>query len=42
MMSSDRILKADEGGSIDFVVYGYMNRGEHEGQWVSAYAIMTV
>ena len=27
-----RILKADEGGSIDFVVYGYMNRGEHEGQ----------
>ena len=22
-----RILKADEGGSIDFVVYGYMNRG---------------
>ena len=27
-----RILKADEGVSIDFVVYGYMNRGEHEGQ----------
>lgn len=28
-----RILRTtDEGGSIDFVVYGYMNRGEHEGQ----------
>ena len=28
-----RILRTtDEGGSMDFVVYGYMNRGEHEGQ----------
>lgn len=27
-----RIIRADEGGSIDFIVYGYMNRGDHEGQ----------
>lgn len=27
-----RIIHADETGSIDFIVYGYMNRGEHEGQ----------
>lgn len=27
-----RILRVDEGGSLDFVVYGYMNCGEHEGQ----------
>ncbi len=26
-----RIIKVDESGNIDFVVYGYMNRGEHEG-----------
>lgn len=26
------ILRVDEGGSLDFVVYGYMNCGEHEGQ----------
>lgn len=26
-----RIIKIDESGSMDFVVYGYMNRGEHEG-----------
>lgn len=26
-----RIIKMDETGSTDFVVYGYMNRGEHEG-----------
>ena len=27
-----RIISADETGSIEFIVYGYMNRGEHEGQ----------
>ena len=27
-----RILNIDENGNMDFVVYGYMNRGEHEGQ----------
>lgn len=27
-----RIMRMDEGGSMDFVVYGYMNRGSHEGQ----------
>lgn len=27
-----RIIHADETGSIDFIVYGYMNRGEHEGE----------
>ena len=26
-----RILNIDETGSMDFVVYGYMNRGSHEG-----------
>ena len=27
-----RILGIDEGGSVDYAVYGYMNRGVHEGQ----------
>ncbi len=27
-----RIIKTDEAGSVDFVVYGYMNRGDHEGE----------
>jgi len=27
-----RILKVDETGNIRFVVYGYMNRGSHEGE----------
>lgn len=27
-----RILSINEGGSVDFAVYGYMNRGVHEGQ----------
>ena len=27
-----KIIKIDETGSMDFVVYGYMNRGEHEGK----------
>ncbi len=27
-----RIIRASESGSVDFIVYGYMNRGEHEGQ----------
>lgn len=27
-----RILDVDETGAIDFLVYGYMNRGEHEGE----------
>lgn len=27
-----RILGIGEGGSVDFAVYGYMNRGVHEGQ----------
>lgn len=27
-----RIISADETGSIEFIVYGYMNRGEHEGE----------
>lgn len=27
-----RIIRADESGSINFIVYGYMNRGDHEGQ----------
>ena len=27
-----RIIRANESGSIDFIVYGYMNRGNREGQ----------
>ncbi len=27
-----RIIKATESGSVDFIVYGYMNCGDHEGQ----------
>lgn len=27
-----KIVRVDEAGSIDFVVYGYMNRGDHEGE----------
>lgn len=27
-----KIIRVDEAGSIDFVVYGYMNRGDHEGE----------
>lgn len=27
-----RIVSVDEGGSIEFLVYGYMNRGLHEGR----------
>ena len=30
--SGIRILDVDETGSVDFLVYGYMNRGEHEGE----------
>lgn len=26
------MIKVDESGSVDFVVYGYMNRGNHEGE----------
>lgn len=26
------IVRLDEAGSVDFIVYGYMNRGEHEGE----------
>lgn len=29
---SIRILNIDETGNMDFVVYGYMNRGSHEGE----------
>ena len=28
---SIRIIRVDETGSMDFIVYGYMNRGTHEG-----------
>lgn len=27
-----KIIRVDEAGSIDFLVYGYMNRGVHEGE----------
>ncbi len=27
-----QIIRADESGSVDFIVYGYMNRGDHEGE----------
>ncbi|MGN0351367.1 MAG: hypothetical protein ACI4ES_06900 [Roseburia sp.] len=27
-----KIIDIDEAGSINYIVYGYMNRGEHEGQ----------
>ncbi len=27
-----RIIHSDETGSVDFIVYGYMNRGDHEGE----------
>lgn len=27
-----RILRVDEAGNVDFAVYGYMNRGDHEGE----------
>lgn len=26
-----KIADVDESGSMDFIVYGYMNRGDHEG-----------
>lgn len=26
------IVRLDEAGSVDFIVYGYMNRGDHEGK----------
>jgi hypothetical protein len=26
------IVRLDEAGSVDFIVYGYMNRGDHEGE----------
>lgn len=32
MQHDIRILDVDEAGSIDYIVYGYMNRGAHEGQ----------
>ena len=25
-----KILSADDGGNVDFLIYGYMNRGAHE------------
>lgn len=27
-----KIMRIDESGSVDFIVYGYMNRGDHEGE----------
>lgn len=27
-----KVLNVDEGGNVQFVVYGYMNRGRHEGE----------
>ncbi|MEE1008541.1 MAG: hypothetical protein UH963_05295 [Agathobacter sp.] len=27
-----KIIGIDEAGSVDFIVYGYMNRGDHEGE----------
>lgn len=27
-----KIVRMDEAGSVDFIVYGYMNRGDHEGE----------
>lgn len=27
-----KILNVDEGGNVEFVLYGYMNRGRHEGE----------
>lgn len=27
-----KIIRMDEAGSVDFIVYGYMNRGNHEGE----------
>lgn len=33
-----KILNVDEGGNVTFLVYGYMNRGRHEGEsGISAY-----
>lgn len=32
MQHDIRILNVDEAGSVDYVVYGYMNRGVHEGE----------
>ena len=32
MQHDIRILNIDEAGDIDYVVYGYMNRGVHEGE----------
>lgn len=39
-----KILGVDEAGNVDYVVYGYMNRGIHEGQtgiWVRRYESST-
>ena len=30
--SKIKILSVEENGNVSFVVYGYMNRGIHEGQ----------
>lgn len=27
-----KIMRIDESGSVDFIIYGYMNRGDHEGE----------
>lgn len=36
-----KIIDVDEAGSINFAVYGYMNRGEHEGEVGSGSIIST-
>lgn len=34
-----KIIRVDDSGNVSFIVYGYMNRGEHEGQvGVSVYS----
>ncbi len=32
LMHDMRILRVGEGGNVEFLVYGYMNRGQHEGR----------
>lgn len=32
-----KILNVDDGGNVDFLIYGYMNRGVHEGNVGAAY-----
>ena len=35
-----KVLAASDEGDVDFLVYGYMNRGTYEGRWEWYFTIM--